>query len=418
MPIPIYLISAVALLGVVVRPWRSPEVLWAVAGAVVLVGLGLLPWQAAWRAVGEGSDVYLFLVGMMMLSAVAEREGFFDTLAALCVAHARGSPRRLFAFVYAMGVLVTTFMSNDATAVVLTPAVLAVCKKAEGAPLPYLLACALIANAASFVLPVSNPANLVVFADTLPPLGAWLARFALPSVVSIAVTFVVLRVTSRAELQGRVRADVTVPRLSRAGRLAAGGVLLMAVAMLVASALDTHLGMPALTTAAVTAGAVALAKRESPLPMLRGLSWTILPLVAGLFVIVAGLRRAGLLDFLTQALRAHAGDAPGATAAVAGTLVAFACNLMNNLPAGLIAGSVVNGAHVAPQIQGAVLIGIDLGPNLSVTGSLATILWLVALRKAGEHVGAWTFLKIGAVAMPLALGAALGASWLQNRIGL
>src|SRR6202042_1780913 len=107
---------------------------------------------------------------------------------------------RLFALVYAAGTVVTIFMSNDATAVVLTPAILAAVRRARAEPLPYLFACALIANAASFVLPISNPANLVVFHTGMPPLGRWLLWFGLPSLLSIVVTFFVMRILFRDEL--------------------------------------------------------------------------------------------------------------------------------------------------------------------------------------------------------------------------
>ena len=411
-----YAIAAISLGGVVLRPWRSPEVLWAALGAIALVLFGLVPWQGALHAVGEGTDVYLFLIGMMLLSALAEREGFFDMLAAACVAMAKGSASRLFLLVYSVGTLVTVFMSNDATAVVLTPAVLAVCKKARAKPLPYLLACALIANAASFMLPVSNPANLVVYADKLPALGSWLSRFALPSVLSIVATFGVLRWLSRGELAEPVSADTTIPTISKAGKLAAGGVGLMAIVMLAASAFDVPLGLPALCASAFAWLVIAGVKRESPVRALTHLSWSILPLVGSLFVIVEGLRHAGLLTLLTHTLQAATASAPTSAAVGAGVIVAFACNLMNNLPAGLIAGSVVASAHADALTQSAVLIGIDLGPNLSVTGSLATILWLVAIRRKGEHVSAWTFLKTGAVAMPIALAAAIGGLLLQRLV--
>ena len=414
MTLAIYAIAALALLGVVVRPWRSPEVAWAVAGAAALVLLGLVPVRGAIEAIGRGVDVYLFLVGMMLLSAIAEREGLFEHLAAVCVRQARGSPTRLFGLVYAVGTIVTVFMSNDATAVVLTPAVLAVTRKAEAKPLPYLLACALVANAASFVLPISNPANLVVFGDELPALGAWVARFLLPSLLSIAATYLALRWLSRDDLAGGLRADVIVPALTPSGRLAAAGIALVAVVLLVASALDASLGLPTLLAAVVAWIAIAARKRESPWPVLGHLSWSIVPLVAGLFVIVEGLQRAGLLTLLGDALRAATSASPTAAAMGAGALVAFACNLMNNLPAGLIAGSVATASGVHPVVQSAIAIGIDIGPNLSVTGSLATILWLVALRKQGQHVSGWTFLKTGAVAMPLALVAALAGLWLQS----
>src|SRR5580704_14027946 len=112
----------------------------------------------------------------------------------------RAPAQGCFALVYTAGTLVTVFMSNDATAVVLTPAILAAVRKAKVQPLPYLFVCALIANAASFVLPISNPANLVVFRAGMPSLAQWLASFAVPSVLSIVATFLVMRVVFRKEL--------------------------------------------------------------------------------------------------------------------------------------------------------------------------------------------------------------------------
>jgi arsenical pump membrane protein len=131
-------IVALATGGIIIRPRRVPEALWAVLGAVVLVVYGLLPWTDALAGVRKGLDVYLFLIGMMVLAELARREGLFDWLAAFAVAHARGSPQRLFTLVYGVGTIVTVFLSNDATAVVLTPAVYAAARAAGATPLPYL----------------------------------------------------------------------------------------------------------------------------------------------------------------------------------------------------------------------------------------------------------------------------------------
>jgi arsenical pump membrane protein len=128
----------------------------------------------------------------------------------------------------------------------------------------------------------------------------------------------------------------------------------------------------------------------------------------GLFVLVEALNKTGLIAMLAEMLQAAARHCETQAAVGAGVLLAVAGNLMNNLPAGLIAGTVVQAAHPSPQVTGAVLIGVDLGPNLSVTGSLATILWLSALRREGHHVGAWHFLKLGVFVMPPALVVALG----------
>ena len=220
-------IAGLATAGVIVRPFRWPEAVWALAGALVLVLLGLVRPLDAWAGIVKGLDVYLFLLGMMLLSELARREGLFDWLAAKATAAAHGSPQRLFLLIYALGTLITVFLSNDATAVVLTPAVYAATRAARvKEPLPYLYICAFIANAASFVLPISNPANLVVFGGgRMPPLAAWLAMFALPSVVSIALTYLVLRLAQAGALARETLAtDVESPRLPRGGRNAAGGL--------------------------------------------------------------------------------------------------------------------------------------------------------------------------------------------------
>ena len=397
-------IAAVATAGVIARPFRLPEAIWAVAGAVLLVAFGLLQWADAVSGIRKGLDVYCFLAGMMLIAEVARQEGVFDWLAALAVAHARGSPQRLFALVYAVGTVVTVLLSNDATAVVLTPAVYAATRAAGATPLPYLLVCAFIANAASFVLPISNPANLVVFAGRMPHLGAWLEQFGLPSVIAIAVTYLALRLMQRRALAAETIAVTSArPPLGHGGRLTLGGIGVVAVVLLCCSAFNVQLGLPTLVSGLVTTAIVLALNRQSPWPVLKGVSWGVLPLVAGLFVLVEALDHTGVIAALSGLLHTEVARSGTAAAWSAGPVVALASNLMNNLPVGLIAGSVVAADQLPSQVVGAMLIGVDLGPNLSVTGSLATILWLVVLRREGIEVGTWYFLRLGAVVMPPAL---------------
>lgn len=401
-------ICAAATGGVIARPFRLPEAIWAVLGAALLIIFGLMPFSAGLAAVAKGLDVYLFLIGMMVLSEAAREQGLFDWVAATAAINARGSSARLFMLVYATGIVTTTFLSNDATAVVLTPAVYAAAKKAKAEPLPLLFACALIANAASFVLPISNPANLVLYGGKMPPLGTWFSAFALPSVAAIAVTFGVLRWVERKRLAGACDSDVEREPLTAAGKAALAGIVATAALLIVMSAINQPLGLPTcLAGLATMLGVCALAKR-SPLALARSVSWSVLPLVAGLFVLVEALDRTGVIRHIATALQSAAAN-PAQGAAVSGTVLAFATNLMNNLPAGLVASTAVAQVHPPRLIVDALLIGVDLGPNLSVTGSLATILWLQAIRREGEDVGFWRFLKVGAVTMIPALAAALGA---------
>jgi arsenical pump membrane protein len=381
-----------------------------VAGAALLVVLGLLPLADALNGMRKGVDVYLFLTGMMMIAELARREGLFDWMAALAVEHARGSPRLLFLQVYVVGVVVTVLLSNDATAIVLTPAVYAATRAAGAAPLPYLFVCAFIANAASFVLPISNPANLVVYGERMPHLLDWLRLYTLPSIAAIAATYVALRFALRRALEEEhLERNVPRPRLSHEGKLTAWGIGAIGAVLIAASAYNVPLGLPTFLCGVITAMLVLLLSRQSPWPLVKDISWGVLPLVAGLFVMVEALIQTGVIARLAALLHQVVDQSAAKAAWIVGVVIALACNIANNLPVGLVAGSVASSDHLPPRVMGAILIGVDLGPNLSVTGSLATILWLVALRREDIHVGGWQFVKLGALVMFPALILALAA---------
>jgi len=399
----VWIVSLASILCMLLRPRKIAEAWWICGGALLLVLLRLIPLRQAAHAVYEGLDVYLFLTGMMILAEMAHEEHVFDWAAGIAAGHAKHSSGRLFVLVYGVGIVVTALLSNDATAVVLTPAVLAVVRRARVSPAPYLLACAFIANAASFVFPISNPANLVVFGPGLPPLLKWLNIYLLPSAASIAVTFLYLRWHARKELRQPIEGEVQPAPLTTEGRLALAGLLLAAAALIGASAFGLPLGAPTCCAAIVALLVVASRNRRIVASVARGISWSVLPLVAGLFVIVEALENAGLLRAglagLQMLARGPGWFAKGAPAFA----VALVANGMNNLPVGLMSGAAIRHAHESGIVAHAILIGVDLGPNLSVTGSLATILWLIALRREKVEITAWEFLKVGMVAMPLAL---------------
>ncbi len=408
-------IAAAATAGVIVRPFSWPEWVWAATGAALLVLLGLLPASDALAGIGKGTDVYLFLVGMMLLAELAREEGLFDWLAAKAARLAHGSATRLFTLVFVVGTVVTAFLSNDATAVVLTPAVAAVAKTADAKqPLPYLFICAFIANAASFVLPISNPANLVIYGAHMPPLLQWLPRYALPSLLSILATYAVLRWSQREALRQDVSSDIEVPELSTGGKAAALGIGGTAAVLLASSGFGIELGLPTFLAGLATGLLVLMRSDCSAKTVLRNISWGVLPLVAGLFVLVEALERTGVTRRLAELMHTVVQHSATLAAWGAGVVLAVGCNLVNNLPAGLVAGRVAELADLPERVRAAVLIGVDLGPNLSVTGSLATILWLTALRREGQSVGAWQFLKLGALVMPPALLLALAGVFLTG----
>jgi arsenical pump membrane protein len=412
----LFAIISLSILLMLVRPRGIAEAWWICGGSASLLLFRLVPLKLAAHAVAQGTDVYLFLLGMMLLSALARFHGVFDWVSSTAVGHAKGSCARLFLLIYIVGTVVTIFMSNDATAVVLTPAILAAVRKAKVSPLPYLFICAFIANAASFVLPISNPANLVVYRTGMPPLSHWLNSFGIPSACSILATYAVMRLVFRKELRQTIMCEVQSVALTAEGKLVLAGIGATSVVLMVASAFRLDLGLPTCVAALLVAAAVSIKTRSLPGELLGEISWSTLILVAGLYVLVNAAESQGALRFTAEWLAQAQQLRPAAAATLAAFTVGVGNNLINNLPLALIVGNAVHILHLKGLLANSVLIGIDLGPNLSVTGSLATILWLIALRKEGLDVSFWKFLRVGAIAMPIALVAALAGAVVSSRL--
>jgi arsenical pump membrane protein len=336
----IWTISLASVLCMLLRPSRIAEAYWAGGGRILLILTHLIPLPQAAHAVYAGLDIYLFLTGMMILAELARDEGVFDWVVDVAAQHARNSPGRLFFLIYQVGTLVTALLSNDATAVVLTPAVLAVVRRAKLDPKPYLLACAFIANVASFIFAISNPANLIIFKQHLPPLGMWLRIFLLPSTASILLTFLCLRWVSRKELRGEIQGEVKRVSLSTEGKLALVGLAVAAVALVSSSALGLSLGAPTCCAAVFAMAVVSWRDRSILLRVAKGVSWSVLPLVAGLFVIVGALQNAGLMRLGLTGMQALT-QTSTSIAKGAAALVALLSNGMNNLPVGLMSGAAI-----------------------------------------------------------------------------
>lgn len=398
------MIAGLALLGVLFRPWRVNEAWWAVGGALALVAARALSPHDAAGALARGLSVYLFLIGMMALAEFARAEGVFDWIASRAVRAAGGSRSRLLLLVYGAGVVTTAFLSNDATIVVLTPAVIDAVRRTDARPHAYVFACALVANAASFVLPIANPSNLLFFADKMPRLGAWFASFALASAASVVLTYAVLALLFRRDIAARLVVNdghAPAPRPLAFAVLASAAVVLV-----VTSSLDGPLGYVTFGCGLVAALLSATRDRARPLRIARGIAWPVVALTAALFVLVEALDTAGG-SALPRALFAWAAHQ---TAPVAQLGVAFATavasNLVNNLPVGLDLGKYVGAVHPPSALSAAALVGVNVGPNLTANGSLATLLWLAILRREGVAIGPLRFAAVGIVAAPLALIAA------------
>ena len=220
----------------------------------------------------------------------------------------------------------------------------------------------------------------------------------------------------RSELSERIENHVPEIALNNNGKLVVASVGVVVAVLLGASSVGMDLGLPTCLAAVAITAIVCIKERSNPLPLAKEISWETLALVGGLFVMVDAMDAIGAMNYTRQWLAEaqHLGTIAGEF--VTGFGVGVANNLVNNLPLGLIAGSTLHAAHASPAITDAVLIGVDLGPNLSITGSLATILWLIALRREKVDVSFWDFFRIGVVAMPVAIVVALGGALVMRRL--
>jgi arsenical pump membrane protein len=370
----------------------------------VLPLVGALSWSAAGAAVLRGADVYFFLIGMMALGEFARGEGVFDWLAARAVRAANGSRARLLLLVYGTGVATTAFLSNDATILILTPAVIGALARTDATIEPYVFACAFVANAASLLLPIANPSNLLFYNRGMPPLAHWFGTFGLASVAAIALTYAALAVIYRRQLSGVLTVhDGNAP----APRPISGIVLACAAAVLVATAWHQGpLGVVAFGLGTTATLVAVFRDRAAAAAIVRGIAWPVIVLTAGLFVIVDALDVHGAAS-LPHALFSWAAHLPGTLGplAVAGATTVTS-NLVTNLPIALDVGKYAATAHPPGTLGAAALVGVNVGPNLTLTGSLATLLWLGILRRNGIRVSARRFAAVGLLATPAALVAA------------
>ena len=379
----------------------------AVAGAAAMVAVGAIGPAEAFDAVLRQWNVLLFFLGLMTTAAVAEQSGVLALMTAAAFRLGRGRQRDLFLVVCGLCVLVTTTLSNDATILLLTPLILRTVT-AVGAPvLPYAFVCAYLANASSALLPIANPANVIILGAFPMTLGPYLRHLALPSLAAIVATIVAVAIAYRGPLAQRLAIeDVRVPE-PRDARFFAIGIATVLATYLVALDLGIPIGIVAALGGATLLVALVLRHDVRPRDFVREIEWGIFPFFAALVVIVSGASRAGLVDAASASLRELGAHALGPV--LIGVATTLAANAMNNLPAAVMTGAALERARdVDPSLVSAVILGIDVGPNFTTLGSIATLLWLMQLRRRGIAMTQLAYLRASFVPSAVALGAALG----------
>jgi arsenical pump membrane protein len=410
----------VVLLSAASRRWWLPEPVAAVVAAAILMLTGVLPVAQARAAAGRLLPVLGFLAAILVLGALCERAGLFRAAGTRLATASRGSPLRLLGGVFGLASATTAVLSLDTTVVLLTPVVHETAGRLRVPPKPHVYACTHLANSASLLLPVSNLTNLLAFSVSGLTLTRFTALMALPWVVAIAVEYAGFRLFFAADLSGRA-SEPPPGRLARPAAEPDGDesgipwfALITVTATLAGFVLTSFAGLnPAWAALAgvCVLGARELSRRQgTAADLIRAASVPFLLFVLGLGLVVQGVTAHGLGAVVGHLI--PGGSSLLVLLAIAGVAAVLA-NAVNNLPAVLILLSVLaaRGLPPPPGPLLAVLIGVNIGPNLSYTGSLANLLWrrLLAARDQATDLGEFT--RLGLLTVPVALVLATVALW-------
>jgi len=418
------LVSAIALgglgasLAAAVGQWRRPPAAAvAVVSAAAVLLAGGVSVDVAIREVRDLLPVVGFLVAVLVLAHLAAADGLFDALGDRVGRRAGGNPKRLFGLVFAVAAGTTVVLSLDTTVVLLAPVVLATVARARVRSAPHQLVTVHLANSASLLLPVSNLSNLLAVAATGVGFLRFTALMAAPAVVAVAVEFVVLRLLLRADLAATPDRAAGGPPVSPAGpvtlpRFASTVLAATLGAFVVCGALDIEPVWPAAAGALVLLARAVRGGRAAPSELARASSWDFAVFVLGIAVVVAALA-AGPVGSLTGAVL-PAGNGFVALLEVAVTAAVLA-NVVNNLPATLLVLGLLadRTGGVLPVL--AALVGLNVGPNLTYQGSLATLLWR-RIVPPEDRPGLRTFAVAGLATVPVTLVLAVAALWAVARL--
>ena len=402
---------------------RVQHAIAGVLGALLTLALGVVSLDLVTFAFRLLFFPIVTIVSLMVITLVAERAGLFDLLARFVAIRARGDGRRLFAYLFACGTITGMFFTNDAAVLIFTPLVFQLVEQIQDGSwtlrnkIPFYFAVLYVANLVG-ALVTSNPINLVVaslFHVSFAEYASWMF---LPAVASVLATFALLRLAFHRTIPRTYAIPSPRPRGERDTRR-----LFLCVAVLTATLAGFFTqgwtGLPtwlvAFTGAAILLGADATLAKGNPLRILRGVSWDVLAFVVCIFIVVLGLRHAGLTHqigiLLSDLVRRGASTMTLGTSLIAAVL----SSVMNNHPTAYMMGWAVRDLPLPPLdskiLAFSALIGGDLGPKMLPIGSLAALIWFRLLRQRGVQIKYSLYVRIG---VPVTLLAILASVLVLN----
>lgn len=401
----------VVLACAVIRPFDWPEAVVAVPAAALVIVTGAISWDHVVTEAAHLGPVIGFLAAVLVLARFCDDEGLFRACGAWMARWAADRPGRLLTAVFGLASAITAVLSLDATIVLLTPVVFATAARMGARPKPHVYACTHLSNTASLLLPVSNLTNLLAFSASGLSFTRFAALMLLPWLVAIGAEYVVFRRFFSRDLGAAaipVPAVGEPPAMPRFALVTVGCTL---AGFVVASALGIDPAWSAAAGALVLATRALFRRRATPLTVVRATAPAFLAFVLALGIVVRAVVDNGLADALGRLLP----DGSGLLALLGiAALAAVLANLINNLPAVLVLIPLAAGS--GPGAVLAVLLGVNIGPNLTYAGSLATLLWRRIVHQHEHGVDLKEFTRLGLIAVPAALIPAVLALWLSLQV--
>ena len=373
-------------------------------GATAMLAFGLVSWHEAICATLAGKNALLFLLSLLALSLLVGKSGFFDWAAIRCAHIAKGNARSLYRNTYLLGAIITAILSLDTPAVILTPIMLALVRRLRIPSAPYVVLCAFVANVGSLLLPISNLTN-ILFADSFHlTFAAFAARMIAPQLVALISTYALIRWRFRREISASFAVEsLPEPKSIVPHRAYFIVCVTVLVVVLVGYFLAPLVGTEPYVVAFAGSGVLTFAGAATGRLHVRAigeLAWGVFPFVVGLFVAVRGIENLGIVDVTSAWLARLRPESPLSLIATAGA-TASVSNIVNNLPAALIARGVLLDSHAQTGTVFAALVGADVGPLITPFGSLATMLVFALARREGVEIRPGRFVLLGLWVAPL-----------------
>lgn len=409
-------IFILTLLLILIRPRGLNEAWATMIGAALMFLTGQETIQQGIHITMQGLDVLAFLFALMLLSSLLDRSGFFEWAAIWAARWAKGNGKSLYRNVFLLGAMTTALLSLDTTAIILTPIVLSFVRRLKLPSLPFLIACAFIANTGSLLLPVSNLTNLLFQGAFQFSFAAFALRMIVPQIVVVVLNYLLFKFYFRNKLPARFDvAELPQPDSVIIDKKYFQGAVLVLITVTIGYFAGSFYGILPYVIALIAAAVLlcwGFVRKQVDWKIAKGISWSLFPFIVGLFIVIQGVENLGLAKFAARGLLSiqHAPLLLQMLCTAFGT--AIGSNVVNNIPMALLSVSVLKEAHASDPIQFAALIGCNIGPNLTVAGSLATMLVITSARQKGEAMGALDFFKVGIWATPLLLLAAVIALYL------